>query len=140
MDFNKAFFLKKEEHKPRWVVKNAQGRVLGRLATEIADQLRGKDKPIYTPHSDAGDYVVVINAKDIVLTGNKWEDKIYDRYTGWVGGYKTITAEELMKKHPTRIIELAVKRMLPKNKLGRAMFKKLRIYAGAEHPHRAQIS
>ncbi len=139
MDMNKAFYLRKEDAKPRWIVKDAKGRVLGRMATEIADLLRGKGKPIYTPHSDAGDYVVVINAHDVVLTGNKLKDKIYDRYTGWMGGYKTMTAEEMMQKHPTRIVELAVKRMLPKNKLGDAMFKKLRVYTTAEHPHKAQI-
>lgn len=139
MDMNKAFYLRKEDRKPRWIVKDAKGRVLGRMATEIADLLRGKGKPSYTPHSDAGDYVIVTNSRDVVLTGNKLKDKIYDRYTGWMGGYKTMTAEEMMQKHPTKIIELAVKRMLPKNKLGDAMFKKLRVYTTAEHPHKAQI-
>jgi large subunit ribosomal protein L13 len=139
MDFNKAFFLKKEDQKPQWKVIDAKGQVLGRLATKIADKLRGKDKAIYTPHADAGDYVVVINAKDIVLTGNKLKGKIYDHYTGWMGGYKTITAQELMKKDPTRIIKLAVKRMLPKNKLADKMLSKLKIYPTAAHPHQAQV-
>ncbi len=139
MDFNRAFFLKKEDRKPRWIVIDAQDKVLGRMATEIADVLRGKHKPTYTPHQDAGDYVVVINAQEVKLTGNKWKGKIYDRYTGWMGGYKTMTAEEMMAKHPTQIIELAVKRMLPKSKLGRAMIKKLKVYLTSEHPHKAQV-
>ncbi len=139
MDFNKAFFLKKEDRNPQWQIFDAKGQILGRLATQIANKLQGKDKPIYTPHTDAGDYVVVINAKDIVLTGNKMKGKIYDRYTGWMGGYKTRTAEEMMEKHPTKIIELAVKRMLPKNKLADQMFDKLKVYVGPEHPHQAQV-
>lgn len=139
MDFNRAFFLKKEDRNPRWIVFDAKGKILGRMATEIADVLRGKDKPTFTPHDDAGDYVVVINAKDIVLTGNKWDGKIYDRYTGYIGGYKTRTAGELIEKHPTQLVELAVKRMLPKTKLGRQMFKKLKVYPNAEHPHQAQV-
>lgn len=140
MDMNKAFFLRKEDRKPQWHVKDAKGKVLGRLATEIADILRGKNKAIFTPHADAGDYVVVINATQIVMTGDKMDGKIYDRYTGWMGGYKTMTAREMMEKHPTKIVELAVKRMLPKSKLGREMFKKLRVYPGAEHPHTGQAS
>lgn len=140
MDFNRAFFLKKEDRKPRWIVINAHGQILGRLATAIADKLRGKDKPIYTPHTDAGDYIVVINAKNVVLSGKKMENKIYDRYSGWMGGYKVETAKEVMKKNPGRLIELAVKRMLPKNKLADAMMKKLRIYASEGHPHQAQVS
>lgn len=140
MDFNKAFFLKKEAREPRWIVIDAQGKVLGRMATEIADILRGKNKPTYTPHEDAGDYVIVVNSKKVKLTGDKWEGKIYDRYSGYIGGYKTMTALEMMEKHPTRIVELAVKRMLPKTKLGRAMFKKLKVYSTAEHPHKAQTA
>lgn len=139
MDFNRAFFLKKEERKPRWIVIDAKGKVLGRLATKIADMLRGKDKPMYTPHADAGDYVIVINAQDVALTGKKWSGKLYETYTGWMGGYKVKTAEELMAKHPTRLIELAVQRMLPKNKLSRQLMKKLLIYKGPEHPHQAQV-
>jgi len=139
MGFNKAFFLKKEDRKPAWIVLDAEGQVLGRLATKIADTLRGKNKPTYTPHTDGGDYVVVINAEKVVMTGKKMQNKIYDRYTGWMGGYKEQTAKELMEKHPTKIIELAVKRMLPKNKLSASILKKLKIYAGPEHPHGAQI-
>ncbi len=139
MNFNKAFFLKKEDRDPQWILIDAEGQVLGRLATRIADSLRGKNKPVYTPHTDCGDYVVVINADKIVMTGNKMRDKIYDRYTGWMGGYKEQTARELMEKKPTKLIELAVKRMLPKNRLSREIFKKLKVYAGNEHPHEAQV-
>ncbi len=138
MDMNKAFFLKKEEQQPQWWLIDAEGQVLGRLATRIADVLRGRHKAAYTPHSDAGDYIVVINAEKIVLTGNKLEDKIYDRYTGWMGGYKVTTAKEMLQKFPERIIEHAVKGMLPKNKLSDQMIKKLKVYAGTNHPHAAQ--
>ena len=140
MDMNKAFNLKKEDSNPQWRLVDAQGKILGRLATEIADTLRGKNRPNYTPHTDGGDYVVVINAEKIVLTGNKWEDKIYDRYTGWMGGYKVTTAKEMLVKHPTEIVHHAVKGMLPKNKLNRQILKKLKNYTGSEHPHKAQIS
>ncbi len=138
MDMNKAFFLKKEEQQPQWWLIDAEGQVLGRLATRIADVLRGRHKAAYTPHSDAGDYIVVINAEKIVLTGNKLEDKIYDRYTGWMGGYKVTTAKEMLQKFPERVIEHAVKGMLPKNKLSDQMIKKLKVYAGTNHPHAAQ--
>ncbi len=140
MDMNKAFYLRKEDRDPKWHVIDADGKVLGRLATQIADMLRGKDKPEYTPHTDGGDYVVVINAKKIKLTGDKWEGKIYDRYTGYIGGYRTRTAKEMREKDPTAIITLAVKRMLPKNKLNREIIKKLKVYAGKEHPHAAQAA
>lgn len=139
MSFNRAFFQRKEDTAPEWILIDAEGQILGRLATNIADTLRGKNKPTYTPHTDCGDYVVVINAKKIVMTGKKLNNKIYDRYTGWMGGYKEQTAKELMEKHPTKIIELAVKRMLPKNRLSRSILKKLKIYVGSEHPHGAQI-
>ena len=139
-DFNKAFYLRKEDQTPEWIVVNAEDQVLGRLATRIADMLRGKHKPEYTPHGDAGDYVVVVNAKKIKLTGKKLKNKEYDRYTGWMGGYKVQTAQELLEKDPTKIITLAVKRMLPKNRLSRQVIKKLKVYAGAEHPHKAQAS
>ena len=135
MDMNRIFFLRKEDKNPKWRLIDAEGKVLGRLATEVANMLRGKDKPEFTPHADAGDYVVIINADKIVLTGDKWEGKIYDRYTGWMGGYKVTTARDLMAKHPTRIVELAIRGMLPKNKLNRQLIKKLKVYAGAEHPH-----
>lgn len=140
MDMNKAFLMKKEARSPRWKLIDAKGKTVGRLATLIADTLRGKDKAEYTPHTDTGDYVVVINAAEVVFTGNKWEDKIYDRYTGWMGGYKEVAAKDMLKKHPERILEAAVKGMLPKNKLNRQVIKKLKIYAGAEHPHQAQVA
>lgn len=139
MAFNKAFFLRKEDRDPQWVVLDAEGQVLGRLATQIADILRGKNKPTYTPHADAGDYVVVINVDKIVMTGNKMRDKIYAHYTGWIGGYKERTASEINAKHPTMLLELAVKRMMPKNNLSDQQLKKLKIYVGAEHPHTAQV-
>ncbi len=140
MDFNKAFFLKVEDQKPRWRVIDAEGQIVGRLATRIADALRGKDRPQFTPHGDAGDYVVVINADKVVFSGKKMKQKIYQRYTGWMGNKKEFTAEQVMEKHPERIIELAVRGMLPKNKLARQIHKKLRVYAGPEHPHVAQIT
>ncbi len=140
MDMNKAFYAKKEEHTPAWIVIDAEGEVLGRLATRIADTLRGKDKPVYTPQTDVGDYVVVVNAEKIKLTGDKWDKKEYARYTGYIGGYKTRTAREMRERNPEEIIKLAVKRMLPKNKLNREIFKKLKVYAGPKHPHAAQIT
>lgn len=140
MNMNRTFYLKKEDRKPHWLELDADGKILGRLATQIADTLRGKHLPHYTPHTDAGDYVIIINAEKIVLTGNKMDTKIYDRYSGWIGGYKTMTAREMMIKDPTQVIELAVKRMLPKSKMGRAMLKKLKVYVGDKHPHQAQIN
>ncbi len=121
-----------------WFVIDAQDAVLGRLATEIARRLRGKHKPEYTPHVDTGDYIVVINAEKIAVTGNKMEDKLYHHHTGYPGGLKTVNLRNLLETHPTRALESAVKGMLPKNKLGRAMLKKLKIYAGSEHSHEAQ--
>lgn len=140
MDMNTAFFLKKEARQPQWHVIDADGLVVGRLATEIAERLRGKDKAFYTPHTDSGDYVIVINASKLVFTGNKWNDKVYDNYTGWIGGLKSLTAKQVRAKDPARIIELAVKRMLPKNILSRYIFRKLRVYEGPTHPHIAQIA
>ncbi len=140
MDMNKAFFPKTESRKPQWQVVDAKGQILGRLATQIADMLRGKNKPHYTPHVDMGDYVVVTNAELIELTGNKWEGKEYARYTGYIGGYKVRTAKEMLKLHPEDIILLAVQRMLPKNKLSRQIIKKLKVYTGSTHPHKAQIT
>jgi len=139
MSMNKAFFLKKEARKPAWKLIDAEGQILGRLATQIADMLRGKDKPWYTPHTDTGDYVVVINAEKVALSGDKQKDKIYARYTGYMGGYKETTAREMLEKHPTYLIEHAVKGMLPKNKLSREILRKLKVYVGSEHPHKAQI-
>lgn len=143
MEMNKAFFLAKEvlsHDKREWRVIDAKGEVLGRLATRIADILRGKDKPYYTPHTDCGDFVVVINADKIKLTGNKMSDKLYVTFSGWRGGKKQTPAKELLAKHPTELIHLAVKRMLPKNNLSRDILSKLKLYAGPEHPHVAQVS
>ena len=134
----KTFVAKPGEFEQKWHLIDAQGQVLGRLASEIATILRGKNKPIYTPHVDTGDYVVVVNAADVRLTGNKLKDKIYYHYTGYAGGIKAINAADLLEKNPTELINTAVKGMLPKNKLGRKMLQKLKIYAGAEHTHKAQ--
>ncbi len=143
MDMNKTFFLRKEDANPQWRVIDAKDKVLGRLATEIATILRGKDQAEFTPHTHSGDYVVVINASQIKLTGNKWDGKVYLTYSGYQGGQKSKTAREIFEKKPEMLIELAVKRMLPKiNKsaLSRSILKKLKVYAGSEHPHVAQIS
>lgn len=139
MNINRAFYLRKEDREPRWILIDATDKVLGRLATDIADRLRGKDKPGYTPHTDTGDYVVVINAEKVKLTGDKVEQKVYVSYSGWIGGKKEILAKDMLKKHPTYILEHAVKGMLPKNKLARQQIKKLKLYVGSEHPHKAQI-
>lgn len=140
MDMNKSFVLRKEVCKPEWRLIDASGQVLGRLATQIADILRGKDKPEYTPHSDAGDYVVVTNCDKIILTGDKWDDKIYRSHSGYRSGLKERSAREVVKKHPGMLIEKAVLGMLPKNKLNRKIIKKLKVYVGDEHPHTAQFS
>lgn len=140
MDMNRTFFLRKEDTNAQWRVIDAKGKVLGRLATEIADVLRGKDQATYTPHTDSGDYVVVINAADIKLTGNKWEDKEYITNSGWIGGKKVKSAREVYDRDPARLVQLAVKRMLPKNKLSNLVFKKLRVYANDVHPHKAQVA
>ncbi len=121
-----------------WVLVDADGQTLGRISSIIAKLIRGKYKPNFTPHVDCGDNVVVINAEKIILSGKKWTEKSYIRHTGYPGGQRSLTATEMFEKDPTRLIEKAVKGMLPKNKLGRAMFKKLFVYAGAEHPHVAQ--
>jgi len=134
----KSFIAKKETVQHDWYVIDAEDKVLGRLAVEIAYRLRGKHKPVYTPHVDTGDFIVVVNAEKLRLTGNKLDDKKYYRYTGFPGGLREINAGELLKKKPTQILEFAVKGMLPKNSLGRAMYKKLKVYAGASHPHEAQ--
>jgi large subunit ribosomal protein L13 len=143
MDMNRTFFLRKEDANPQWRLIDAKGKVLGRLATEIADILRGKDQAEYTPHTHSGDYVVVINASQIVLTGNKLDGKEYLTYSGYMGGQKSKTARQIMEKNPERLIELAVKRMLPrinKSALSRSTLKKLKVYAGSEHPHAGQIT
>ena len=127
-----------ELEKKNWVLLDAEEQVLGRLAVQIADILRGKNKPTYTPHLDCGDHVIVTNAEKIVLTGNKNEKKEYATYTGHMGGLYTQTAAEIREKNPEKLILNAVKNMLPKNRLGRALFRKLRVYTGSEHPHAAQ--
>ena len=139
MDINRAFFQKTSATDRKWLLMDAEGEVLGRLATKVADTLRGKLKPEFTSHVDCGDYVVIINAEKIVLTGNKLKDKEYRRYTGWMGGLKIRSAEQVMEKDPAIVIETAVKRMLPKNTLSRQIIKKLKVYGGAEHPHKAQL-
>jgi large subunit ribosomal protein L13 len=134
----KTFSAKPHEVKRDWFVIDASNQVLGRLAVAIARRLRGKHKPEFTPHVDTGDYIVVINAEKIRVTGRKLSDKIYYHHTGFIGGIKSIALEKLLAEHPERAIEIAVKGMLPKNPLGRAMFRKLHVFAGAEHPHQAQ--
>ena len=134
----KTFSAKPAEVKRDWFVVDASGVTLGRLASEIATRLRGKHKPIYTPHVDTGDYIVVINAEKIHVTGNKLQDKMYHHHTGYIGNLKSISLGKLLEKAPERALETAVKGMLPKNPLGRAMFKKLKVYAGPEHQHAAQ--
>ncbi|HUT70719.1 MAG TPA: 50S ribosomal protein L13 [Desulfatiglandales bacterium] len=134
----KTFVAKEHEIEKNWHLIDASDKVLGRLATEIANILRGKKKPIFTPHMDAGDYVVVVNAEKVVLTGNKLEKKTYYRHSGYVGGLKKTTAKEMLEKKPGNLIKFAVKGMLPKTSLGRRQLTKLKIYAGPDHPHQAQ--
>lgn len=134
----KTQHAKKETHQREWFVVDAQDKTLGRMCTEIAKILRGKHKPSYTAHFDAGDYVIVLNSDKVKLTGNKWNAKKYITFSGYPGGQKSIVAKDLNKKKPIAIVENAVRGMLPKNKLGRAMFKKLFVYEGAEHNHAAQ--
>lgn len=134
----KTYSAKPHEVEQNWLLVDAEGQTLGRMATAIATRLRGKHKPEYTPHVDTGDFVVVINADKVKVTGNKAKGKIYHAHSGFPGGLKSISFEKLLDKAPERVIKLAVKGMLPKNPLGRAMFKKLKVYAGAEHPHGAQ--
>ena len=134
----KTFMPKSGEVERGWQVVDAEGKVLGRLATEIADILRGKNKPSFTPHMDTGDFVVVVNAGKVRLTGKKMTDKIYYRHSGYPGGLKSITAEKLLEKKPERLLVEAVKGMLPKNKLQSVFMQKLKVYSGAEHPHAAQ--
>ena len=134
----KTFMAKKENIDRKWWIIDAEDKVVGRLAAKIATILRGKNKTIFTPHVDTGDFVVVINAEKIRFTGRKLEDKIYYNHSGYMGGIKEINAKKLLDKKPEEVIKRAVKGMLPKNKLGRQMFKKLKIYTGKEHPHFAQ--
>jgi large subunit ribosomal protein L13 len=133
-----TFFPKGDELERKWYVVDAEAFVLGRLSARVASILRGKHKPIYTPHTDTGDFVVVVNAEKVKLTGNKLSDKIYVRYSGYPGGLKSVNARTMLAKKPEEVIRLSVKGMLPKNTLGRKMLKKLKVYAGAEHPHQAQ--
>ncbi|MCE2869151.1 MAG: 50S ribosomal protein L13 [Xanthomonadaceae bacterium] len=121
-----------------WYIVDASGKTLGRLSSELARRLRGKHKPVFTPHVDTGDYIVVINAEKVAVTGKKLQDKMYYRFTGYIGNMKSENLSQALAAHPERVIETAVKGMLPKNPLGRAMFKKLKVYKGSEHPHTAQ--
>jgi large subunit ribosomal protein L13 len=134
----KTYVAREQEVDKKWYVVDAENKVLGRLATQIAVRLRGKHKPLYTPHADTGDFIVVVNAKKVTLTGSKWDRKMYYRHSGYVGGLKQISARKLLEKKPEEVIRYAVKGMLPKNSLGRRQIKKLKIYAGPEHPHQAQ--
>ncbi|MGY3266022.1 MULTISPECIES: 50S ribosomal protein L13 [unclassified Lysobacter] len=134
----KTFIAKSETVQRDWYLVDASGKTLGRLASELARRLRGKHKPVFTPHVDTGDYLVVVNADKIAVTGNKLQDKKYHRFTGYVGNLKTESLAQAMERHPERVIEIAVKGMLPKGPLGRAMYRKLKVYKGAEHPHAAQ--
>jgi len=134
----KTYQARKEELEHRWYLVNAEGKILGRLASELAKILRGKHKPTYTPHLDTGDFIVVVNAEKVSLTGKKMKDKKYYHHTGYPGGIKEISAEKLMAKKPAEMIRMAVKGMLPKNSLGRQMLRKLKVYAGPNHPHEAQ--
>ena len=134
----KTFVAKEHEVTRKWYLVDAEDKILGRLSTQIATRLRGKHKAIFTPHADTGDFIVVVNAERVALTGSKWDNKFYYRYSGYVGGLKQISAKKLLEKKPQELIKLAVKRMLPKNSLGRRQLKKLKIYAGPDHPHQAQ--
>ncbi|MFP3912511.1 MAG: 50S ribosomal protein L13 [Desulfobacteraceae bacterium] len=134
----KTFVAKEQDVDKRWYLVDAQDKVLGRLATQIATRLRGKHKPVFTPHADTGDFVVVVNADKVVMTGRKWREKVYSRHTGYIGGLKQISAGKLLEKKPTEVLIHAVRGMLPKNSLGRRQLKKLKVYAGPNHPHEAQ--
>ncbi len=134
----KSYMARPLEVERRWYVVDAEGQTLGRLATEVARILRGKNKPQYTPHVDTGDFVVVVNAKKVVVTGRKAEQKVYRRHSGYPGGLKTTTYEQMLERRPTEILRRAVKGMMPKTRLARQQLRKLKIYAGSEHPHGAQ--
>lgn len=134
----KTYFATSEQNQHKWYIVDASNKILGRLATQIAKYLRGKHKPEYTPHTDTGDYIVVVNAAQIKVTGKKSKEKVYYSHSGYPGGIKEINFSALLAKDPRRVIETAVRGMLPKNPLGRAMIKKLKVYAGSEHPHIAQ--
>ncbi len=134
----KTYTARAEDIEREWFLVNAEGKTLGRLASEIAQVLRGKHKPIYTPHLDCGDFVIVVNAEKVRVTGRKLDQKMYYRHTGYPGGIKSISLRNQLQKHPERVLQAAVRGMLPKNRLGRKMFKKLKVYAGDSHPHQAQ--
>jgi large subunit ribosomal protein L13 len=136
--FMSTFTAKNETVQRDWYIVDASGKTLGRLSTELARRLRGKHKPVYTPHVDTGDYLIVINAEKITVTGKKLTDKKYHRFTGYIGNLKTESLQQALDRHPERVIETAVKGMLPKGPLGRAMYRKLKVYAGTNHPHAAQ--
>jgi large subunit ribosomal protein L13 len=133
-----SFIQKPAEVERKWYVVDAEGKTLGRMASEVAAILRGKNKPTFTPHVDCGDYVIVINAEKVAVTGKKRQEKIYKRHTGYPGGLRELTFEQLMEKHPEEVVKHAVKGMMPTGKLGRQMYKKLKVYAGPEHKHEAQ--
>lgn len=130
--------IRHEDVPRKWYVVDAENLVLGRLASEVATILRGKHKPIYTPHVDTGDYVIIVNADKVALTGQKWSQKLYRWHTGYPGGFREVQAEKMLQRRPERVIELAIRGMLPKTKLGRAMLRKLKVYAAGTHPHAAQ--
>ena len=134
----KTYTARAEDIEREWFLVNAEGKTLGRLASEIAQVLRGKHKPIYTPHLDCGDFVIVVNAEKVRVTGRKLDQKMYYRHTGYPGGIKSISLRNQLQKHPERVLQAAVRGMLPKNRLGRKMLKKLKVYAGNSHPHQAQ--
>jgi len=134
----KTFVAKEQEVDRKWYLVDAEDKILGRLATQIASRLRGKHKPIFTPHADTGDFIVVVNAEKVALSGKKWDKKIYYRHSGYIGGLKEISARKLLEKKPEDVLRFAVKGMLPKNSLGRRQLKKLKIYVGPENPHEAQ--
>lgn len=134
----KTVSARKEDIERKWYVVDAEGKVLGRMASQVASILRGKHKPIFTPHVDCGDFVIIVNADKVRLTGNKLRDKQYHFHSNYPGGIKTLHAGKMLDEKPVKVVELAVKRMLPKSRLGRAMFKKLKVYASTDHPHEAQ--
>jgi len=138
MHIMKTFVAKEQEVQKKWFLVDAESKILGKLAVQIAVRLRGKHKAIFTPHADTGDFVVVVNADKVALSGKKWSNKIYYRHSGYLGGLKQISARKLLEKKPEDVLRFAVRGMLPKNSLGRRQLKKLKIYAGSEHPHQAQ--
>lgn len=138
MPIMKTFVAKPQEVERKWYLVDAKGKVLGRLASQIASRLRGKHKPIFTPHTDTGDFIVVVNADKVILTGRKWDQKSYYRHSGYLGGLKVRSAKKMLETKPEEIIRHAVRGMLPKNSLGRRQLKKLKVYAGSTHPHEAQ--